>query len=156
MEFKLREKYNIAAELAMKIADRSIEIVIDVSFATYEFAANLKTDEGRKENWELIKRRSVDFAKIIMEEGKKILKDIADNWEAVVILTLASVGLSHIIGEFPTFIMLPAFFESTMVVPVMSVIIILILVTLLEKKIGDDNETAGERVGQRQRPLSMG
>lgn len=148
MKFKFREKYESAAEFAAEVINKVVETTISTSFVVYDFSKNMCTDDGRKTNWDNIGKKANEFAKIIMEEAKKIWKDVIDNWEAAIILSLATIGLIFIIGELPNFIWIPAFIEAPMVVPVISVLIIMLLVTLLEHKIKEDgHETAGERAG---------
>lgn len=52
--------------------------------------------------------------------------------ESVGVLTLASFGLSALIGELPFLLTLPWWIEATMVIPVFSVLIIFALVSLNE------------------------
>lgn len=52
--------------------------------------------------------------------------------ESIGLLTLASFGLSALIGELPFLLMLPWWIEATMVIPVLSVLIVYLLVSLGE------------------------
>ena len=148
MKFNFRDKYESATEWAAEEINRVIDSGISISFKMYDFSKNMGSKGGRKKNWEDIKKKSADLARVVMKEAKEIWKDVADNWEAAIILTFASIGLTNIIGGLPSFIKLPGFFESPMVVPVIAVIIITILVMLIERKMkGATDENVGERAG---------
>ena len=67
------------------------------------------------------KRRVVNFVRGFYQHA-----------ESVGVLTLASLGLSALLGELPFWITLPWWIEATMVIPVLSVLIIIGLVSLNE------------------------
>lgn len=56
------------------------------------------------------------------------------NAEGVIVLSLASIGLSALLGELPFWVMLPAWVESPMVIPVISVLIVYSVVKLMERR----------------------
>lgn len=146
MKFKFRDKYESATEWAAETVNQAIETATNAAFIVYDFSKKMETREGRQENWENVKKKSADLRKIVIKELKVVWKDIADNWEAAIILTFSSIGLAHIFGTIPGFIKLPSFFEAPMVAPVIAVLIILLLVTLIEIKIkGAKDEVVGER-----------
>jgi len=152
MKFNFKDVYNTTADFVAEAINQTIDLAINTSMNIYNFVKRIDSTTGREKNWNDIKKKVSDFAKIILNEAKKILKDITDNWEAAIILTLASVGLTHIIGSLPETVNLPAFIETPMVAPVISVLIILFLVFLIERKMkverkmkGANNEISGAR-----------
>jgi len=147
MKFNFKDVYNTTVDFAAEAINQTIDLAINTSINIYDFAKRLGSKNGREKNWNDIKKKANDFAKIVLNEAKKILKDVVDNWEAAIILTLSSVGLTHIIGSLPETVNLPAFIEIPMVAPVISVLIILFLVFLIERKMkGVNNETSGARI----------
>lgn len=148
MKFNFKEKYETAIDWAAGAINQAIKIGISVSVSTYDFAKNIRTEDGCKKNWDNIKKQAEELVKVVIKEAKGIWKDVIDNWEAATILSLATIGLTFLIGELPNFTWVPAFIEAPMVIPVISVLIIMLLVVLLENKIKEDeHEVAGERVG---------
>jgi hypothetical protein len=59
------------------------------------------------------------------------LKEIINNIEAVLILSMASIGLTNLLAEVPFHIALPLFVEIPMVVPIISILTIIMLVSIL-------------------------
>jgi len=71
------------------------------------------------------------FAKKVIIAAKdtvvKFVRGVYHHAEATVILILSSLGLNSLLGELPFWIALPMWVEATMVVPVISVLIIVVL-----------------------------
>ncbi|RLG45560.1 MAG: hypothetical protein DRN81_01190 [Thermoproteota archaeon] len=146
MKFNFKDVYETATDFTAEVISNAINSTVNTSVYVYDFAKRFGSQDGRQKNWCDIKKKALDLAKIAMNEAKKILKDILDNWEAAAILTFASIGLTYIISQLPLKINLPAFIEITMVAGVISVLIILFLVFLIERKMkGVNDEASGAR-----------
>lgn len=63
------------------------------------------------------------------------VKNIVCNIEAVSILSLASIGTAAVLTELPFHYAVPVFLESAMIIPVVSVLFILLLVTIMEVRL---------------------
>lgn len=63
------------------------------------------------------------------------VKEIVTNIEAVTILSLATVGTAAVLTELPFHFAVPVIMESTMVIPVISVLLILALVSIMELRL---------------------
>ena len=63
---------------------------------------------------------------------KGFIVNIVVNIEAVVILSLASIGAAAILAELPFIIAVPLWLESTLVIPVIATSIVLMLAWVLE------------------------
>lgn len=78
--------------------------------------------------------RIKNFIKDIVKGAVKVIKktfiDIFNNVESVIVLGAASIGATAIISELPFMIATPMWIESTMVIPVASIILVLGLVSL--------------------------
>jgi len=61
-------------------------------------------------------------------------KGFYQNVESVGVLTLSAFGLSALFGELPFWVTLPWWIEGAMVIPVLSVLVIVVLVTIGEKR----------------------
>jgi len=97
----------------------------------------LKSERGFSILLSIIKHKVVDFAKAAWTELKRLAADARDNWEAVVVLVLSTVGLTHLLGQIPLTIYVPAFLETSMILPVVSVVVITTLTVLMLKKGGE-------------------
>lgn len=64
------------------------------------------------------------------------------HWEAIAILVLASLGLNSLFGEVPFYMLLPAWIEATMVIPILAVLGITLLVKSAEWRAGRRNMKA--------------
>jgi hypothetical protein len=61
----------------------------------------------------------------------KTLTDLLNNFEAVIILTFSTIGLTTVLAEIPFHYALPAFIDVPLVIPVLSVLTILSLITIM-------------------------
>ncbi|MCK9429379.1 MAG: hypothetical protein M0R17_05205 [Candidatus Omnitrophica bacterium] len=61
-----------------------------------------------------------------------IFKDLFNNFESVIILTLSGIGLTTLLVQVPFMITLPLWIEASMVIPVIAVLIITFLVTIMQ------------------------
>jgi hypothetical protein len=84
------------------------------------------------------KNKVLSFVKDVFTVAKNkivnFVKGFYRNVESVGVLTLAAFGTSALIGELPFLLTLPWWIEATMVIPVASVILVMILVTIGEKR----------------------
>lgn len=107
----------------------------------YRFTINtLKSERGVSILLSTIKDGAVKFFKALWKETKNILANIRDNWEAAMLLTFSLFGLTHLIGKIPLTITLPTFFEAAMVIPAVAMIIIMLLIVLMQAKVGEPCE----------------
>lgn len=74
-----------------------------------------------------IRRFTSRVIKAAFNRVKTFVVSCFKHTEAIVILTLASMGLNLWLSEVPFYVALPAFVEATMVIPVISVCCILLL-----------------------------
>lgn len=65
----------------------------------------------------------------------RAVKEVITNIEAVTILSLATVGTAAVLTELPFHFAVPVIMESTMVIPVISVLFILALVSIMELRL---------------------
>lgn len=63
---------------------------------------------------------------------KNFLSDCVHHTEAAVLLVASSLGINALLTEVPMMYALPMFFEATMVIPVLSVVITLLLIKSAE------------------------
>jgi len=63
---------------------------------------------------------------------KDFVLDIIHNWEALILLSLATIGLTKLLVELPFYIYLPLFVESIWVAPIVATLIVILLVKILE------------------------
>lgn len=84
------------------------------------------------------KSKILTFVKDVYKAAKKKIVDFVKgfyrNVESVGVLTLAAFGASALIGELPFLLTLPWWVEATMVVPVAAVLLVLLLITIGEKR----------------------
>lgn len=66
-----------------------------------------------------------------LDTVKEIFIDLFKNAEAAVILTFSAIGLTSILAEIPFHYALPAFIDSTFVIPVISISVICLLIFLI-------------------------
>ena len=63
---------------------------------------------------------------------KGLLVDLYQNAESVIILSFSAIGLTTILAELPYHYAMPAFIDGTMIIPVLSVLTILALITIMQ------------------------
>ena len=80
--------------------------------------------------------KTKDFVVEVATTVKKSAIEFAHGFythaESIGLLSLASIGMSYLLGEIPFYFALPAVFEAPLVIPVLSVLIVLGLVWLIE------------------------
>lgn len=57
------------------------------------------------------------------------------NIEAVLILSLATIGTAALLTEIPFYVAIPIWIESMMVIPVLSAMIVLTIVVIMERRL---------------------
>jgi len=67
------------------------------------------------------------FIKSVINRIKDFFKQLLENYETIIILSLATIGLCFIIGKIPFTISLPAIFENKAVIQAISLSIIWVL-----------------------------
>ena len=84
-------------------------------------------------------RRILNFLKNMclsaFRTTKNIVIDMFNNAEAVILLSAASIGFTAILTEIPFHITVPMWIDAPMVLPFMSVLIVLTIVTIMEKRL---------------------
>lgn len=113
-----------------KITDKRVHKIANLKKALFNMWSPNERKGVLRESWELLK----SFSELVIYEAMEFVKYIIDNWESCTILTLASIGLSYAIGELPAWITLPAFIETTMVVPIIAILLITLLTFSLKNK----------------------
>jgi len=66
------------------------------------------------------------------------IKEFVCNIEAVAILSFATIGLATILTEIPFHFMLPMWIETTMVIPIISVLAILLLTFVMQARMSNE------------------
>lgn len=89
-----------------------------------------ETPEGKSKVLSFIK----DVFTVAKNKVVNFVKGFYNNIESVGVLTLAAFGASALIGELPFFLALPWWIEAAMVVPVVAVVLVLLLITIGEKR----------------------
>ena len=84
--------------------------------------------------WGRLKKFVKEVAVTAKNKVFNFFKGFYENVETVGVLTLSAFGLSALIGELPFLLTLPWWIEGAMVIPVLSVMIIFLLVTIGEKR----------------------
>lgn len=78
-------------------------------------------------------KKAIDFIKrtaiATLKSIKHMFIDVIDNAEGTLILISASIGITTLLSELPYIMLVPAFMESQIVIPVLSVLIIMLLTT---------------------------
>jgi len=111
--------------------------VDDAKEAARYTVETLKSEGGLGILLSTIKDKIVMFFKAAWAEFKRLLVDIRDNWEAAVILILATIGLSYLIGQIPLTVNVPEWMEASMIIPVIASAIISLLTWLMLRKAGE-------------------
>jgi hypothetical protein len=104
----------------MKLMNRNISI-------------DLQLPEGLT-RWERFKKFTHQVVTVAKNKVVNFFKGFYQNIESVGVLTLSAFGLSALLGELPFWVTLPWWIEGAMVIPVLSVMIILLLITIGEKR----------------------
>lgn len=84
--------------------------------------------------WQRFKKFTKEVFNAAKNKVINFFKGFYQNVETVGVLTLSALGLSALIGELPFWVTLPWWIEGAMVIPVISVMIIFLLVTIGEKR----------------------
>lgn len=81
-----------------------------------------------------VKKFAKEAATAAKNKVINFFKGFYQNVESVGVLTLSAFGLSALLGELPFWVTLPWWIEGAMVIPVLSVLVIVALVTIGEKR----------------------
>ena len=129
IEFGL-DSLELGHQIARQIHEGVVETVEDAK-AAFKAMVNRRT---RRQVLRNAKKSLIKIPGKTFRAAKAIVRDILKHWKGATVLTLAAIGLSHILGELPMMIWLPAIFEMPMVTPVLSVLIITMLVGSMRKQ----------------------
>ena len=83
-------------------------------------------------------RKAARFVKEILMSAMRYIRDwmkgIFTHTEAIVLLVLAGIGISALIGELPFLVGMPMWIESQMVIPAIATFIVTALVLISSKR----------------------
>ena len=111
--------------------------VEDVKDAVVYAVETLKSEGGLGILLSTIKEKTVEFFQAAWVELKRLAVDVRDNWEAAAVLVLSAIGLTHILGQVPLVVHVPAFIEAPLVLPVIATAMIALLTYMMLKKVGE-------------------
>lgn len=134
MNLKIKDRFNTFMK-------RSNEFWIDISiFSTNtfdgvkDFVISVTTSKrGRLRAYSSVKKSVKKILLVFVQELRIIVNAAIDNIESLIVMALATMGVGSLISRIPFKIPLPSFVESTMFVPVLSVMVILLLLYFIEK-----------------------
>lgn len=134
MEFNMKEKIRELFDSTNKIIIKISVVSINTANSMVNFLKDMFERKSRKKAFRKMKKGIKKILLIFIKELRIVVMSTIDNFESIVVLVLATTGLSHVIGQIPMGFQMPAFLEGTMVIPTIAVTIMMLLLYLIEKK----------------------
>lgn len=134
--------------VATKITDRHDRDVKrrDAIITKKEESKKIHDEKMKKGGFYKLRHNAVSYVVgIFTEDIPDLIKSIWQVWPAVLILVLATLGLSALIAELPFLIIVPAIIEAEYVIPVISTLIVSFLLWIMDKTRVKSNE-ANEQI----------
>ena len=93
-----------------------------------------KTAKGLSKPYEDTKQFFVDFAKGFWENLKGMFHILANHPEALLLMLLAAIGLSNLIAQMPTIVILPIAMEVDILPQMLAIAGVSILIALIRRR----------------------